>query len=285
MSAAGAAGEGVRSGIGALRAAQEDFQSYLLGQPNDLENRMTGGPRADLASLLGIYRHAYRARLVEALRNDFAGLQGLVGEPDFEGLGAAYLARHPSRSWTTRRFGAALERFLKSTAPYAARPELSEMAAFEWALAEAFDAADAQALKHDAMAAVPPQCWADLRFILGPSARRLDLLSNVPEIWAALQAAKENESESAAHPRPSLGSPRAWLVWRAELDVKYRRLEPQEARAFDLMAEGASFGAICQALCAYIDEAEAAVTAASFLHGWIGLGLIVGLDFDAPFST
>ncbi len=63
---------------------------------------------------------------------------------------------------------------------------LAELARWEWAMTEVFDAADADALGVGDLAQIAPEEWADLRFALHPSARRLALAWNAPQIWKAV---------------------------------------------------------------------------------------------------
>ena len=89
-----------------LRLLQEDFTRYLLDQPNRMGELAQGSSRADVALMLNVYRHAYGARLLEVLANDYPKLAALSGEEGFEQLGRAYIAAHPSRSFSARWFGA-----------------------------------------------------------------------------------------------------------------------------------------------------------------------------------
>ena len=64
---------------------------------------------------------------------------------------------------------------------------LSDLAALEKALNDAFDAAEAPVLALGDMAGFAPEIWNDLVFQAHPSAYRLDLVTNAPAIWLALK--------------------------------------------------------------------------------------------------
>jgi hypothetical protein len=76
-------------------------------------------PNSRLTSFerLEIYNRQYWYRVLGALAEDFPALRALVGERRFEALSIAYLAEHPSRSFTLRNLGSKLPEWL------AAHPE------------------------------------------------------------------------------------------------------------------------------------------------------------------
>jgi hypothetical protein len=69
--------------------------------------------------------------------------------------------------------------------------------------------------------------------------------------------------------------PQAWLIWRRELRVCFRSLAAAESRLIALARYGSNFGQLCDALCAELDEEDAAAQAAAWLGEWVASGLIV----------
>ena len=137
-----------------------------------------------------------------------------------------------------------------------AAPVLAELARWEWAMTEVFDAADAAPLTHAALARCPPGQWAQLRFRWHPSVRRLDLSWNVPQLWQALTDASERPGRTCS------AAPLAWLLWREELATYFRSLPPAEAAVLDA-ARAAGPSASCARRCApRLGEAEAPARAA-----------------------
>ena len=101
-------------------------------KPND---RLTSFER------LEIYNRQYWFRLFSSFEEDFPGLKSIVGSRRFEALMRAYLAAHPSRSFTLRNLGSSLVSWLTEN-PHYAGPHAETaiaMAALEWAHIEAFD--------------------------------------------------------------------------------------------------------------------------------------------------
>src|SRR4030067_3631289 len=105
---------------------------------------------------LPIYANAYRLRLLEALGTDYPGLHTVLGDDEFDAMGRAYIAAHPSPYFSLRWFGDRMSEFLRTTAPYDKYPVLTEMAAFEWAQSHAFESADTAGARINDLAALPP---------------------------------------------------------------------------------------------------------------------------------
>ena len=252
-----------------LNQLQLDFQQHVLRGAPEIEKHVVGTQRVPVATRLGIYSDGYSARLTEALGTNFPVLAQLLGEADFGELAAAYIRSHDSTYASIRYYGGLLAEFLAKDPTYSAIPILAELAQWEWAMTEAFDAADAPTLDPSAIAGVTPEEWADLRFDWHPSIRRLPLSWNVPQIWNAIT----NETEQ---PEPSLAAEAGqWLLWRRGLEIFFRSLAPAEAAALDAARGGSSFGELCELLRASSDEAAAAAQAAGLLREWLQSGLIV----------
>ncbi len=220
------------------------------------------GPALPVARRLAVYHDAYRLRLTDALGEDFPLLRALLGEAGFRRLALRYLAACPSRSHTLRDLGRGLAGFL------ARRPALRTTAAFEWALLDAFDAADAPTLTATDLAAVAPQRFARLRFALAPGVQVLRLRRNVPQAWSAWHA-----GAAAALPA-RLPAPVDCLVWRREQRVYFRTLPADEAAALAALRRGRSFGALCGALARTGDADTAPARAAQLLATWLDEGLL-----------
>jgi hypothetical protein len=250
-------------------AVQQHLQAFLLAGERDIEQHVVGTERVPVATRLAIYADAYRARLTEALASNYPALAKLLGESDFAALAACYIEKHVSRWPSIRHYGAELPLFLANAARYREVPLLAELAAWEWAMSEVFDAQDQNALEVDALSRIPPQQWAALWIDFHPAVRRLDLSWNAPQIWKALAGGGER-------PAPQLSAQsQPWLLWRAGLEILFRSLGRDEAMAFDALRAGAAFGDVCLALCRHTSEEQAPIRAATCLRSWVESGLIV----------
>jgi len=261
-----------------LASLQSDFQSFLLRREEGLLNRVSGTAKVDAQTRVAIYYDAYRLRLLEALDANYPVLHAWIGDDEFEQLGLAYLDTHPSRHFSIRYFGHRLPEF-RGTEAYRDRPYLAEMAAFEWALSEAFDAADDDTMRIEDMAGIPPDAWPTMHFRFHASMRRLNLRWNVPAIWNPInrniESEKNGDEPTAEVPAPTAEEyPRSWLIWREELKTYFRSLPVDEAWAIDTAVAGGTFAEICEGLVEWIDAQNVAVHAAGLLKQWITNGLI-----------
>jgi hypothetical protein len=255
--------------VSRLADIQEAFQRFLLAADSEIESHVVGTTRVSVETRLGIYGDGYRSRLIEVLESSYPVLATLLGEADFHTLAAKYVATHESTFFSVRYYGHELADFLAADAEYSKAPLLAELAKWEWAMADAFDAADAEPIDSGVFAQVAPEDWAELRFEWSPSVQLIALEWNVPELWKAVTGDSER-------PEPSLNlEPASWLIWRRELQVYFRPVAAEEAAVIAASRAGQSFGELCVLLCEHLDESEASGHAAGFLRGWVQAGLIV----------
>ena len=256
---------------------QEAFQRFLLAGDSGIESHVVGTQRVPVETRLEIYGAGYRSRLIEALQSSFPVLANLLGETDFESLAARYVEAHESTFFSIRYYGDQLADFLAGDAHYSQAPILVELARWEWAMAAAFDAADAEPIGSSAFAQLAPEDWAQLRFEWSPSVQVIELEWNAPQLWKAV-------TEETERPDPSLSlepgqnpQPKSYLIWRRDLQLYFRPLAQAEAAVIAASRAAHSFGELCVLLCEHLDESEAAQHAAGFLRGWVESGLIVGV--------
>lgn len=261
---------------GVLRRQQLAFAAAVTqGAPVDrlLADSPDGSP-----PLIGAYRHAYGARLNEALRDNFEILALAIGDEAFDALGAAYRRQHPSTVPSIRWFGHRLAEFMADEVAQDSglvpHPAFVDLARMDWALREAFDAADAPVLGREALAGVAPEQFTMLRFTPHPSLRLVAMDWAIEAAWSALRA-----HDPASGDAPELSEPQAHahqlLVWRRGLETLWRSLDPPEARLLQALLRGEPFAALCEhAATASGSEDQAAVIAATALAQWLQDGLL-----------
>lgn len=250
-----------------LSALQGNFQNYLLTLDGGMEREVVSDA-LDAETRLRIYADAYRLRLLEALETDFVALRTALGCEEFDRMGRAYIDANPSDHYSVRYFGRHLARFLAETQPYGEQPVLADIARFEWAMTDAFDAPDVDIAAVSDMAAVPPENWPALRFTLHPSLQRIELLWNASAIWHAA-----DKEEPLPEPEQS-EYPVGWMIWRQGLQIYFRSLSVDQAWMLDALRAGQSFAEICEGLTEWIDDQHVALHAAGLLKQWIEDGLI-----------
>ena len=253
---------------------QGAFQQAILIGDEKILAEILDSPKEKREVLFGVYKYAYGSRLVEALRNDHKLLHSYVGDEMFDEIGLAYVAAHPSQDPNLRWFSQGLPDFLK-TGSYAQYPILSDLAALEKALNDAFDAKDAPVVELGDMAGFAPEIWDSLKFEVHPSSYRLDVSTNVAAVWLAL---KNDEMPPDA---ASLEEPGRLLIWRQDVTPMFRELSVEEAMMWDEASGGIPFGVLCAMLATYDDPDGAAARGAGYLHGWITSGLLTDVAAES----
>lgn len=259
----------------ALDSLQQDMSRYLLRETDAaaVKPMVKVPPKVDPVERLDVYGNAYRERLRETLARDYPVLLRLLGPEAFAELAWAYIAAHRSQSPNIRWFGAQLPTFVAAS-PSQRHPAARDMAAFEWAIGLAFDAADAAPLAVADLAAVAPEDWAALRFHLHPSLQTVVLRHAVPDWWLAVQ---DLDAETALPELPSAEDERSWAIWRGADGVRFRLLETDEADLLGAVGDKADFGSLCGLLAMGHGDMQAAPRAAGLLRNWVEAGWIVGL--------
>jgi hypothetical protein len=255
-----------------LLELQRELQRDLLGEKSTIAGALVDAPPLPVQARLGIYRHAYRARLIEALDEEYPILHWLLGDETFESLGRLFVETHPSEHRSIRWYGRELADFVGATAPFADQPILAEIARFEWTLAEVFDAADAGVVDRAALRAIDPERWATLRFAFHPSLRRMVLAWNTVAVWQAGSAKQDS-------PLPERSSePVQWLLWRQNFKNYFRSLDAIERAALDAAVAGGTFTELCESIAAQVPEADVPLRAATLVAQWVDGGLIASIS-------
>jgi hypothetical protein len=254
-------------GNGTLAALQRDFLATLAGAQRDVVSALDGGHGVAPARGLQVYVHAYGARLREALRNDHPALLALLGEDAWTGMTAAYIAACPSRHASLRHFGDRLPRFLREHPDLAARPLLAELAAFERALLDCFDAADGPVAAWKDLLALPPSRWPGLMPRFVPALARFSSRCGAVDAWKSVRRGEAPAASSADRGE--------WALWRdAGLVTRFRPLPAMEAALLDHFLDGGDFGGACELLQAWQAPDEVPGFALGQLRRWCGEGWI-----------
>lgn len=262
---------------GALSAALScAVVSPALADVADDVAELGDSKRIGPARRLGIYHHAYRARLLETMRDTFGHTLSYLGDEWFDHLALRFIAHHPSEHanlrWYGQRWPAWLAQGLSEggvlSEQLGVHPEVAELAALDWALRRAFDAADAPVLDAAHLATLPAQDWTAEPLQAQAAMQMLTVRCNSLALWHAL------DQDQDVPPAEVLPSPVDVLVWRLEERPHFRSVAALEARALHGLARGASFEAICADLAEAQPDQDAAPLAAGFLRRWLDEGLL-----------
>lgn len=250
-------------GVRAALAAPGDEGARLRAA---VEAIIESDPRLSAVERLDIYAEMYFYRLRDCLAEDFRAVRAVIGPSRFHNLVTDYLLVHPSTHPSLRFAGRHLP-LLLDTHPLADDwPFLADLARLEWAIVDAFDAADAAPLTERDLEALPATAWAELRFRLVPSVRLLDVRSAVQEIWSRVDRGETPEAPPA--------TPTSLVVWRSDFRVFHRPVEATEHAALRRAQDGETFGAICEDAAARTGLDSAAATLLLIVRRWLADGLL-----------
>jgi hypothetical protein len=255
-----------------LRRLQQDLQNHLIGEDGAIADAIVDAPPLPTPARLGIYRNAYRVRLIEALGETYPILFAVLGDEDFVALGEQFVDGHPSLHRSIRWYGGELADFLERCPPFDVQPIFAELALLEWTLAEVFDAADAEPKPRSALSAIDASAWSGLTFEFHSSVRRLQLQWNTAAVWQSMSRGEEPPDPACTD------QPVPWLLWRQNLQNYFRSMAADESAALDSALRGDTFGDICESLIDWLPEEEIPLRAASLLATWADSGIIVGIS-------
>lgn len=244
----------------------ESFASALLAP----EETPPAGLRAwsgPVGRRFRVYRDNVAIGLRNALASRFPVVEKLVGEAFFAAMAEVFVSAHPPRSPLLLNYGDDLPDFLARFEPVAELPYLADVARLEIARSRAYHAEDAAPLDPQALAAVPPERLAEIRFRAHPSLAVITSPHPIGTIWAM------NSGEAEPAPITDWRAEDV-LVCRPEMLVETRVLPPGGALFLTVLAEGAPLGQ------AY---AKAAASVADFdltlhLTGLIQAGCFTALE-------
>jgi hypothetical protein len=260
---------------GALLALQSSLQAHLIAGDSTIEAAVAAQHGIGARARLSIYRHAYQARLREALRDTFAHTASYLGDDWFDADALAYLQSHPSKAASLNDYGMDFPAWMLERHPDDA--EIGELATLDWTLRRAFDGADATPLALAALAAIAADAWGRIGFAPVPTCRRLVFTHNTLALWHALD-------QSLTPPNAArLQAPIEVLVWRRGHQPQFRSLGAFEAQAIRQLQQGASFAAMCAQLAEAFPQRDVPREAGALLRRWIDEQLLAAvIDPAAP---
>jgi hypothetical protein len=235
-------------------------------KPAELAGILGGDERLDASQRLDIYANMYFWRLADILRGDYSAVAAAAGDERFHNLVTDYLLACPSEHPSVRNVGARLPDYLATHALGLERPWLAELARLERTRIELFDGPDADSLTLDELRALPTDAYVSLPLPLIPSHRLLDVSCAIEDVWRAADAGEEL-------PIPEPGA-RTLLIWRQDLAVYHRAIEPLELQLLTRARDGAPFGVLCDLVAETLPIDEAAPAAFKHLATWLTDGLI-----------
>lgn len=251
-----------------LTAWQDAFTAYLQHGEGEaaLSAQITAHHIAP-SIRLDVYRTAYYARLEEALAHDFPALLAALGDHDFGRLMADYLRAHPSTSPTLRDVGHALPLWLRARG----KAQHADLAALEWAVVLAFDAADTPLFDEEILRRIAPENWAGLSVCLHPSLTLLALNSNAAAYWQARQI--------SSSPPALVATVTNWLVLvRSASGPVGLSITENEHAVLARLQRGETIATICAETATYATRREIPARVAKILAGAVASGWVSAIS-------
>lgn len=238
----------------ALLDLQRAFAAGLRDEPHGADAWAEGGGIA-AAARLRVYRNNARAVFERALEATFPVMRERVGQDYFRQLAHFYRLTYPSTAGDLHEVGRHFARFLRvhlADGPY---QWLAELAALEWAVAEAGVAAESTAAEAAVLAGVDAESAAGVRLRLVPSLQLVSAGVPVLSVWRANQPGAGRETVD-------LGTgPEFVLVHRTVDGLNLRRLQAAESAFIEAIAGGATLEAAVEASALPVEQLPAVLLA------------------------
>ena len=237
----------------ALRELQQAFAAGLRGDARAgagagaderADVRAGAGADADAAwacddgiaagARLQLYRNNSRALFRQSLELTFPVVRRRVGEDYFRQLADTFRCEHPSCAGDLHEVGRPWPAFLATRLAESPYAWLAELAALEWACADAAVAADAPPVDASVLAAIPVESLGDLRLVPVPSLRLVAASVPVLAVWRA------NRPGLPGEPVDLSAGAECVRVHRRDDDVELRAVDAVEFAFLRSLAEGAS---------------------------------------------
>jgi hypothetical protein len=219
---------------------------------------------------LAIYRTTARENFALALEAAFPLVHASLGHEEFRRMAWAYQRACPSPAGNLFHVGERLPGFLGERLAGTADEYLVDTARLEWAVQESLVAVDpTSSLDLAALAAVPAERQASIRFRLHPSVRLLQSRYAVFDQWEVFQAGRPVA--------PAARAPEALLVQRQSAGIQVRRIGAVDCLWLEALQEGAGLGEAAARL-----PADAGVDLGALLVAWVGCGVVTGFGLDEP---
>ena len=257
-----------------LRELQRELQRDLLGEPSTIGAAIVEAPPLTVDARLGIYRHAYRARLAEALDDIYPILHKILGDETFASMAELFIEAHPSVHRSIRWYGRELADFLAGAARRSPSNRCSRRSR------ASSGRCPRCSTRPTRRRSIGPRSEASIpgtglrsRFRFHPSMRRLAFAVE----QRSLSGKRMSDDEEPPRPKRRARLYRGSSGGRISRTTSARSMRPRRRRSTPRLA-GKPFGEICDALGAFLAEDEIPLRAATLAARWVDGGIIVGID-------
>jgi uncharacterized protein (UPF0276 family) len=259
-----------------LLTVQTQLMQFVLndaaGEDDAIVPMTNDGAQMAAVNRLGIYHHAYRARLAEVLADVFEKTNLFMGSDTFYDEAVAYAVANPPDTQSLSPFGKQLPDFFKSR--YPDNIELHELAQLEWDLRSRFDFADVAAMTQSLATRDSSGLWMSYSRILHPSWLVRPVRSNVVQIWHAIH-------NDEAVPEVNIqAQPTQLGVWRKGLQPHFKTIDEPQSACLALLQAGHSVLSACGKL-AEQDVLPEPERLAQWFAAWLDDEILIANDLPS----
>ena len=211
------------------------FARALL-DPDSATPAVVSGPKGKAATKrYNVYRNNVTVSLIDALEAVFPATLRITGTDFFRAMARFHVRATPPTSPLLFEYGGDFPDFIEQYEHARSMPWLADVARIERAWLDAYHAANAEPLRPQALASVPPERLTDV--ILTPHPATRIVRSRFPAV--AIFAANRSDGPVGRIEAPE---PEDTLVTRPHLEVIVRRLPPGGAVFLTSLIAGEAFG-------------------------------------------
>ena len=256
-----------RRALRPLSEIQADFAAALLDPAAPPPSGLVDPAGRPAPRRFAVYRNNVLVGLTKAVTDSFPAVGRITGADFLRAMARAYVLAEPPRSAVLLDYGAGFPRFVEAFEPARRLPYLADVARIERGWREAYHSAEAGALAPAALATIPPEALADVRFGLHPSLRL------VRSRFPALTVWRMNVGDGPVTPVDFSVAEDA-LITRPDADVEVRAVPPGGAEFVAALGRGETLGAAADRGLA----ADSRFDLAGNIAGLFAAGALVSID-------
>lgn len=219
-----------------LHELQERFLAALFDGASEAVLPCIHAGELSAAQRVAVYRNNLHEGFTKTLALEFPVIERLIGSDYFRQLALQFLAEHPSHAGDLHHIGTPFPQFLSKLFADSEYAYLPDVAALEWACQETLVCADAAPFDVNALRAISPETYSELRFTLHPACRLVCSSYPIVRIWSTNQPDAEAEVVDL-----SSGADRV-LVRRGVDGVELHRLPAGEFALLQSLQQRAPLG-------------------------------------------
>lgn len=220
-----------------------EFVAALLNSAAVLPADIRSCNRVATSRRFAVYRNNVTVALIDALADCYPVVNALVGEDFFRAMAREFARLHAPPSPVMAEYGGDLADFIKTFAPAATLPYLSDIARLEWQRVLAWNAADATTLTAKDLSPLlsNPAQLIRTSWHFHPSLLLVESSFATVSLWLAHQHANSSQIRASLD-RLDLLQAESALVMRQNLNVVVLKIQPAQAAFVTALQSGKNLG-------------------------------------------